>query len=411
MAARNSRWYCPACDAEQAQQLVDRLRAPVPERQTFSAGIATWDGAEPRDRSPAASPTRRCCRRKRPGAIARWWRAASRRSRCRCVSFAIARRPRSRRALRIIGHVTPAHPRRRGRTRDRRHDRLRAVHRRVRAALVRNRAAAIERRMAVARRPVSRWRYSTSGLARHNGFELFKQLQQMEPALPAIFLTARSSEIDRVVGLELGADDYIAKPFSPRELVARVRTVLRRVQRGGARVAATAPARAQTLSRSTTSASRSACTAARSICRAPSIACCKVLIERPGRVFSRDELMERAWDDPASAFDRTVDAHVKALRAKLRERRPEDDPIARTEASDIRCATNSSGQRRRPPCLKPLPHLSRRRSSSTSAAVAFLLYRTRPRHRSTLSRVGRGIAGRHGQRAGDTARARRRTTA
>ena len=53
----------------------------------------------------------------------------------------------------------------------------------------------------------------------------------------------------------------------------------------------------------------------------------KVLIERPGRVFSRDELMERAWDDPASAFDRTVDAHVKALRAKLREAAPEDDPI------------------------------------------------------------------------------------
>ena len=53
----------------------------------------------------------------------------------------------------------------------------------------------------------------------------------------------------------------------------------------------------------------------------------KVLIERPGRVFSRDELMERAWDDPASAFDRTVDAHVKALRAKLREAAPDDDPI------------------------------------------------------------------------------------
>ncbi len=53
----------------------------------------------------------------------------------------------------------------------------------------------------------------------------------------------------------------------------------------------------------------------------------KVLIERPGRVFSRDELMERAWDDPASAFDRTVDAHVKALRAKLRDVAPDDDPI------------------------------------------------------------------------------------
>jgi len=69
------------------------------------------------------------------------------------------------------------------------------------------------------------------GLPDINGFELFKQLQRIDRGLPAIFLTARSSEIDRVVGLELGADDYIAKPFSPRELVARVRSVLRRVQR------------------------------------------------------------------------------------------------------------------------------------------------------------------------------------
>src|SRR5512135_3311226 len=78
------------------------------------------------------------------------------------------------------------------------------------------------------------------GLPDINGFELFKQLQKADPGLPAIFLTARSSEIDRVVGLELGADDYIAKPFSPRELAARVRTVLRRVQRSAQ--GATAPA-------------------------------------------------------------------------------------------------------------------------------------------------------------------------
>ena len=161
------------------------------------------------------------------------------------------------------------------------------------------------------------------GLPDLNGLELFKQLQR-GTGLPAIFLTARSTEIDRVVGLELGADDYIAKPFSPRELVARVRTVLRRVQR--AAPVDTSPAtsggfkidderkmirlhgRPLDLSRT-------------------EYRLLQVLIERPGRVFSRDELMERAWDDPASAFDRTVDAHVKALRAKLREAAPEDDPI------------------------------------------------------------------------------------
>jgi two-component system catabolic regulation response regulator CreB len=161
------------------------------------------------------------------------------------------------------------------------------------------------------------------GLPDMNGFELLRKLQQQLPNLPAIFLTARSSEIDRVVGLELGADDYIAKPFSPRELVARVRTVLRRVQRATT-AAPTAHAnftiddekktirfRGRTLDLSRTE-----------------YRLLKVLIERPGRVYSRDELMQRAWDDPASAFDRTVDAHVKALRAKLRDVDSSVDPIS-----------------------------------------------------------------------------------
>ena len=162
------------------------------------------------------------------------------------------------------------------------------------------------------------------GLPDMNGFELFKRLQQLDASLPVIFLTARSSEIDRVVGLELGADDYIGKPFSPRELVARVRTVLRRSQRAAPVPVASAPAafavddekktirfRGRTLDLSRTE-----------------YRLLKVLIERPGRVYSRDELMQRAWDDPASAFDRTVDAHIKALRAKLRDVDENADPIS-----------------------------------------------------------------------------------
>lgn len=162
------------------------------------------------------------------------------------------------------------------------------------------------------------------GLPDMNGFELFKRLQQLDASLPVIFLTARSSEIDRVVGLELGADDYIGKPFSPRELVARVRTVLRRSRRAAPVPVATAPAafavddekktirfRGRTLDLSRTE-----------------YRLLKVLIERPGRVYSRDELMQRAWDDPASAFDRTVDAHIKSLRAKLREVDESADPIS-----------------------------------------------------------------------------------
>lgn len=163
------------------------------------------------------------------------------------------------------------------------------------------------------------------GLPDLNGFDLFKRLQAAAPALPAIFLTARSGEIDRVVGLELGADDYVPKPFSPRELVARVRTVLRRVQRGGA-----APSAASSGAtgfevdddKKTIRYRGTPLALSRTEYRL-----LKVLVERPGRVFSRDELMQRAWDDPASAFDRTVDAHIKLVRAKLREVAPEDDPI------------------------------------------------------------------------------------
>jgi two-component system catabolic regulation response regulator CreB len=159
------------------------------------------------------------------------------------------------------------------------------------------------------------------GLPDINGFDLFRQLSAEHPGLPVIFLTARSGEIDRVVGLELGADDYVPKPFSPRELVARVRTVLRRAQRP-APPAAAATGFVVDDERKQIRFNDIALDLSRIEYRL-----LKVLIERPGRVFSRDELMERAWDDPAASFDRTVDAHVKTLRAKLRAVAPDADPI------------------------------------------------------------------------------------
>ncbi len=161
-----------------------------------------------------------------------------------------------------------------------------------------------------------------------SGFDLYKRIAAHDANLPVIFLTARGSEIDRVVGLEMGADDYIAKPFSPRELVARVRTVLRRSERALA---------AAVRSNGAVGASGAfAVDDERKQIRYRGLPLdlsrteyrlLKVLIERPGRVFTRDELMARAWDDPAAAFDRTVDAHVKALRAKLRLIDAESDPI------------------------------------------------------------------------------------
>lgn len=166
------------------------------------------------------------------------------------------------------------------------------------------------------------------GLPDIGGLDLFQQLRARAPELPVVFLTARSDEIDRVVGLELGADDYIAKPFSPRELVARVRTILRRAQRVPAAAvasAAAAPApppfevdeerhriryygRALELSRY-------------------EFGLLRALVQRPGRVFSRDELLAKVWDDPGESFDRTVDAHVKTLRAKLKQVAPALEPI------------------------------------------------------------------------------------
>jgi len=160
------------------------------------------------------------------------------------------------------------------------------------------------------------------GLPDINGFELFKRITAAHVGLPAIFLTARASEIDRVVGLELGADDYVAKPFSPRELVARVRTVLRRAQQPLPAVSSPASSFLVDDERKTIRFRGVALDLPRIEYRL-----LKVLAERPGRVFSRDELMSRAWDDPGSSFDRTVDTHVKSLRAKLRAIAPDDDPI------------------------------------------------------------------------------------
>jgi two-component system catabolic regulation response regulator CreB len=153
-----------------------------------------------------------------------------------------------------------------------------------------------------------------------DGFQVLKEIRKFSN-VPVIMLTARADELSKVTGLERGADDYVTKPFSHLELLARVRTVLRRVQRSPAAAPAATGFDVDDERKSIRFRGRPL-DLSRTEYRL-----LKVLIERPGRVFSRDELMERAWDDPASAFDRTVDAHVKALRAKLRAAAPEEDPI------------------------------------------------------------------------------------
>ncbi len=163
------------------------------------------------------------------------------------------------------------------------------------------------------------------GLPDGTGFEVCKHIRARS-AVPVLFLTARSSELDRVLGLELGGDDYLVKPFSPRELTARVKAILRRTQAAPAPAPANSPAPVHEL----------IVDDERCVIRFRGVALeltryefrlLKVLAERPGRVLSRDQLMEAVWEDPGASLDRTVDAHIKTVRAKLRAVAPEADPI------------------------------------------------------------------------------------
>jgi len=160
------------------------------------------------------------------------------------------------------------------------------------------------------------------GLPDLDGFEVCRSLRTFS-AVPVVFLTARNDEIDRVLGLELGADDYIAKPFSPRELVARVRARLRRHL----------PAQldAGWREQGEFSIDREGCRIRYHDRLLPltryEYSLLATLLQRPGAIFNRAQLMDRAWDSDADSADRTVDTHIKTLRAKLRAAGAEADPI------------------------------------------------------------------------------------
>lgn len=177
------------------------------------------------------------------------------------------------------------------------------------------------------------------GLPDMSGFDLCRTIRQ-HGELPVLFLTARSDEVDRIVGLEIGADDYVSKPFSPREVASRVRAILRRTRKGGAGAAAQ-PQQPQ--------AGDAAHPGLQGQARGPFLhdesglriafhgqwlsltryeyRLLATLLARPGRVFSRAVLMEQVWSDAQESLDRTVDAHIKTLRAKLRAVQAEADPI------------------------------------------------------------------------------------
>lgn len=162
------------------------------------------------------------------------------------------------------------------------------------------------------------------GLPDLNGFDLCRELRTFSQ-VPVIFLTARDGEIDRVLGLELGADDYMAKPFSPRELVARVRARLRRA------TAAAAPEQGA-WRQSGAFAHDSAGQRIRYGAQELSLTryeyrLLAALLARPGAILSREQLMADVWRDAPDTFDRTVDTHIKTLRTKLHAIDPQRDPI------------------------------------------------------------------------------------
>ena len=169
------------------------------------------------------------------------------------------------------------------------------------------------------------------GLPDGNGFEFLKKIRQSGHELPVIFLTARNEEIDRIVGLEIGADDYVVKPFSPREVVARVKAILKRSQ-----------------SKQDTNVEDSLDTTdiykktvfehkieQRSIyfqdkpidLTRAEYELLKTFIDQPSRVFSRRQLIDKIWSSNHPSDDRAIDTHIKTLRAKLRSLNPHQDFI------------------------------------------------------------------------------------
>jgi two-component system catabolic regulation response regulator CreB len=158
------------------------------------------------------------------------------------------------------------------------------------------------------------------GLPDMNGFDLCREIRRSSE-LPILFLTARQSEIDKVLGLELGGDDYVTKPFSPREVVARIKRILKRV--GSGSVDKKSPS---VLEVNVEHGTASFHGVALKLTRYE-LLLLGVLRSQPGRIFSRAVLMDAIWTDALDTDDRTVDTHIKTLRAKLRAVRPDSDVI------------------------------------------------------------------------------------
>lgn len=159
------------------------------------------------------------------------------------------------------------------------------------------------------------------GLPDGNGFEFCKEIRRFSE-IPIVFLTARNEEVDRIVGLEIGGDDYMGKPFSPRELTARVKAILKR-----SRTPAIAEPREGTTFEIDTARCRIRYHDVWLDLTRYEYEVLRTLLRQPERVYSRGQIMDLAWSDPGESLERVVDTHIKTLRAKLRQVRDEENPI------------------------------------------------------------------------------------
>jgi len=153
-----------------------------------------------------------------------------------------------------------------------------------------------------------------------NGFEVLRKIRP-ETSTPVIMLTARGEEIDRIVGLEMGADDYLPKPFNPRELIARIRAVLRRTRNensdGGARQAKTFKTLASGDLQMEIGSRKVTCAGANIELTSVEFCILEILLRSAGEMVTRETLFKVALGRDASAYDRSIDVHVSKLRKKL----------------------------------------------------------------------------------------------
>lgn len=154
------------------------------------------------------------------------------------------------------------------------------------------------------------------GMPEMDGLEVCRQIRKSSD-VPILFLSARDDEIDRILGLEIGGDDYVTKPFSPRELVARVNVILRRVRLGNGTAAETPQALAHGALTLDQAAHAARFDGRELSLTAIEFAILRVLMARPRQVFSRDQILDHAYGGAIHVSDRTIDSHIRNIRSKI----------------------------------------------------------------------------------------------